>query len=362
MYQSMYRSTEPESENEPKASALFGSGSADAAAVSHYLSRLAGDGYAFASDQSRIRPLGGGYNNRLYEIEHASGIYVIKVYTADQAQRLDREYAALKRLSFLDSVPNVVTGDPRAPELSAPVLIYEKLPGSPVEPSSMTREDLDVLLETLFAVHGLSHPGDSPLARRAGPVRPVDCLGYIDETIHATALTAAMEDPSFRCAMEQLRDLRRCLAMMHLKPALWTDSQSSLCHGDCRPANVLRTGCGRIGLVDWEHAGIMDPFYEVAGFFWHPESAGLETSIRDGSMESYSEQSNDPHAFEKMAVYQTILPVQWAVRILSLIEGYDRQKVQPWNEPRPLEALWADLDRYLGLAAKQFAAVLPGQS
>ncbi len=362
MYRSMYRSLAPGSKNDPEASPLFGSESTDVAAVSRYLSRLAGEGHAFALNRSRIRPLGGGFNNRLYEIENASGIYVIKIYPADQAQRLDREYAAMERLSFLDTVPNIVTGDPRIPELSAPVLIYEKLPGSPAEPSSMTREDLDALLETWIAVHGLSDPGDSPLARQAGPVRPVDCLRYIDETIHATALTAAMEDPSFRHAMERLRDLRRCMAMMELRSALWADSLPSLCHGDCRPANLVRMGCGRIGLVDWEHAGIMDPFYEVAGFFWHPESAGLETSVRDGALESYCERSNDPHAFEKMAVYQAILPVQWAVRILSVIEGYDRQKVQPWNELRPLEALWSDLDLHLGLASEKLAGALPGQS
>ena len=362
MYQSMDRLKARDSENSPGVPPIFGSESTDVAAVSRYLSRLSRDGHAFASDRSRIRPLGGGYNNRLYEIENAAGIYVIKIYPADSAQRLGREYAAMERLSFLDTVPNAVTGDPRVPELSAPVLIYEKLPGSPVEPGSMTREDLDVILETWIAVHGLSEPGDSPLGRHAGPVRPVDCLRYIDETIHATALTAAMEDPSFRHAMERLRDLRRCLAMMDPRSALWEDFRPSLCHGDCRPANVLRTSHGRIGLVDWEHAGFMDPFYEVAGFFWHPESVGLETSVRDGALESYCERSNDPHAFEKMAVYQAILPVQWAVRILSLIEGYDRQIVQPWNEPRPLEALWSDLDRYLGLAAEKLAAVLPGQS
>ena len=342
-------STQRDREPPPRSAAE----SADLAAVARYLVRLAGDGHAFAAGQIPIRPMGGGFNNRIYEVDTGGGIYLVKVYPADRSQRLEREYAAMKRLSFLEAVPSAVAGDPWAAELNAPVLIYEKLPGAPVDPASMTREMLNPLLETMLAVHGISDPGDSALTTPAGPARPRDCLNFIDETLRAMAATAAMNEPPFREALDRLRDLRRYLDMIDLRPALWADCLPCLCHGDFRPANVITTGPGRVALVDWEHAGIMDPFYEVAGFFWHPESAGLEASLREEAIGDYCERSAQPHASEKMAVYQAILPVQWCVRILSLIEGYDRQAVQPWNEPRPLEALWGDLDRYVGLAAQR---------
>ena len=333
-----------------------GTESPDLVAMRRYLSRLALEGYPFIPDQNRIRPFGGGFNNRIYNVDTSAGDYLVKVYPADRVRRMERECAAMERLAFLDGVPKAVTADPRAAELNAPVLIYEKLPGSPVEVSSLTHEDLDLLLSTAVAVHGLSDPGDAKLDQPAGPARPRDCLRFIDGTRKGLASAGAMNDPPFRQAMNRLRDLRRYLDLADLKAGLWEEAEPALCHGDFRPANLLKSGTDRVGLVDWEHAGMMDPCYEVAGFFCHPESATLAAAKGEEAIAGYCERSGDPHAREKIAVYQAILPVQWSVRILSLIEGYDRQAVQPWNELRPLEALWEDLDRFLGLAAESLAA------
>ncbi|MCY3712583.1 MAG: aminoglycoside phosphotransferase family protein [Gemmatimonadetes bacterium] len=321
--------------------------------VTRYLARLASDGHDFAAGRHRIRPMAGGFNNRLYEVDTGGGSYLLKVYPHDRVRRLEREYASMKRLSALEGVPIAVSADPRAAGLNAPVLIYGKLPGSPVEPAGMTREDLDLLLGIVIRVHDIRDPGDPILARPAGPSRPEDCLRYMDEALHALSASAAMNDPSFRRTVDRLLDLRRGLDMMDLRPALWEDASPRLCHGDFRPANVIKEEPDRVALVDWEHAGIMDPFYEVAGFFWHPESADLAAGLREKVIAGYCERSVDPHASGKMEVYQAILPVQWCVRVLSLIEGYGRQVVQPWNEPRPLEALWEDLDRYVELAAQR---------
>lgn len=323
------------------------------AAVSRYLARLASDGHAFAAGRCRILPMAGGFNNRIYEVDTDQGTYLLKVYPHDRVRRLEREYAAMKRLSTLEGVPVAVSADARAAGLNAPVLIYRKLPGSPHEPAGMNREDLYLLLGIVARVHGIRDPGDPVLARPAGPASPDDCLRYMDETLRTLSATAAMNDPSFRRTVDRLHDLRRGLELMDLRPALWTDASPRLCHGDFRPANVIKEDPNRIALVDWEHAGIMDPFYEVAGFFWHPESVGLGAGLREEAIAGYCERSGDPHASGKMDVYQAILPVLWCVRVLSLIEGYGRQAVQPWNEPRPLEALWEDLERYIGLAAQR---------
>lgn len=329
-------------------------------AVSRYLAQLASEGHAFAAGQHRIRPMAGGFNNRIYEVDTGGGSYLLKVYPHDRVRRLEREYAAMKRLSALEGVPIAVSADARAAGLNAPVLIYGKLPGSPVEPAGMTRVDLDRLLGIVSRVHGIRDPGDPVLARPAGPSRPEDCLRYMDETLRALSVSAAMNDPSFRRSADRLLDLRRGLDQMDLRPALWADASPRLCHGDFRPANVIKADQDRVALVDWEHAGIMDPFYEAASFFWHPESADLEEGLREEAIAGYCERNGDPHASGKMEVYQAILPVQWCVRVLSLIEGYGREVVQPWNEPRPLETLWEDLERYIGLAGKRLGAALRG--
>ena len=323
------------------------------AAVSRYLARLASDGHAFAAGWHRVRPMAGGFNNCIYEVDTGDGSYLLKVYPHDRVQRLEREYAAMRRLSTLQGVPIAVSADARAAGLNAPTLIYEKLTGSPLEPAGTTREDIEQLLGILTRVHGIQDPGDPVLDRPAGPSRPEDCLRYMDETLGTLSASAAMNDPSFRRTADRLRDLRRGLDMMDLRSVLWADASPRLCHGDFRPANVIKEDPDRVALVDWEHAGIMDPFYEVAGFFWHPESEGLEAGLREEALAGYCERSADPHAGGKMDVYHAILPVQWSVRVLSLIEGYGRQAVQPWNVPRPPEALWEDVERYIGLAAQR---------
>ncbi len=332
----------------------------DPAALSRHVARLASDGHAFAAGQRRIRPMAGGFNNRIYEVDTDQGTYLLKVYPQGRVRRLEREYAAMKRLSALEGVPVAVSADARAAGLNAPVLIYEKLPGSPLESAGITRVDLDLLLGIMIRVHGIRDPGDPVLAGPAGPSCPEDCLRYMDETLRALSASAAMNDPSFRRTVDRLLDLRRGLDLMDLRPGLWTDAPPVLCHGDLRPANVIKEDPDRVALVDWEHAGIMDPIYEVAGFFWHPESAGLGTGLREEAIAGYCERSADPNASGKMEVYQAILPVQWCVRVLSLIEGYGRQAVQPWNEPRPLEALREDLERYIGLAGERLGAALRG--
>ncbi|MCY3554857.1 MAG: aminoglycoside phosphotransferase family protein [Gemmatimonadetes bacterium] len=329
-------------------------------AVSSYLARLASNGHAFAAGQHRILPMAGGFNNRIFEVDTGGGSYLLKVYPHDRVRRLEREYAVMRRLSTLEGVPVAVSADARAAGLNAPVLIYEKLPGSPVEPAGMNREDLDRLLGIVTRVHGIRNPGDPVLAQSAGPSRPEDCLRYMDETLRTLYASAAMNDPSFRRTVDRLLDLRRGLDRMDLRPALWADATPRLCHGDFRPANVIKADPDRVALIDWEHAGIMDPFYEVAGFFWHPESTDLEAGLREQAIADYCERITDPHAREKIEVYQAILPVQWCVRILTLIEGYGRQAVQPWNEPRPPEALWEDLERYIGLAGERLGAALRG--
>ncbi len=244
MYLSTYRSKVLDLQNDWGTPPRRAAESPDLEAVSLYLSRLAGAGHTFAAGRNRIRPLGGGFNNSIYEVDTATGIYIIKVYPADRAQRLERESAAMERLSFLDAVPRPLSADPWTAEMKAPVLIYEKLPGSPVESARMTREDLNLLMETLVEVHDLKVPPDSPLARPSGPARPMDCLGYIDKTMRDMAKSAALNDPPFRQTLDRLHDLRRCLSMMDLKPALWAESHPCLCHGDFQAGERAQDGSG----------------------------------------------------------------------------------------------------------------------
>lgn len=326
----------------------------DAEQVRQYAERLSRGDHPqeLNIDGADIRPLGQGYNNQLFELVSEYGAYVLKIYPRDRTQRLIRENKVLNLLNHTGVVPEVVLAVTVAEELEAPVLLYKKLPGAPVEISTADRQDLDHLQAVWHTVHGADLPDDPIVRKKAGPYTPEDNLRYIEKTIQSIDRTNTGLDAWTADMVKSVKDAYREVKRRNLRIDLWREPIHTICQADCRPANVLKVADGEFRLVDWEHAGVMDPLYEVAGFVWHPESLGMPAENRNYVIRAYCDQSRDLFAFEKIQVYQWILPVQWAVRILSLIIEYDRQIIQPWVTPRSVEALKTDVLTYLDRARR----------
>jgi hypothetical protein len=99
----------------------------------------------------------------------------------------------------------------------------------------------------------------------------------------------------------------------------------------------------------------MDPCYDIASFFTHPESLSIPHADRMRVFEACCSASDDRTFFDRISVYMTLLPAQWIAKILSLIAHYDRQIVQEGVRPRPKQALWEDLERYFEMAENRRA-------
>lgn len=300
-----------------------------------------------------VAPLGQGWNNRLYEIRTISGEYVLKVYPAGREERMRREYAALRALESVGSIPRACLSDAAAAFIDAPVLIYQKVPGRPIHGEELTEQDLDQLAEVWQRVHRLEPVRDTLLQTAVGPWEPAECLAYIERDLKTLSAYPVEGDPRLSDAVKQLRGLMRYAGLMDLKRSLWREPRLRLCQGDHRLANVIKDETGKLWLVDWEHAGIMDPAYEVAGFLWHPETSALTPSHRSQFIRAYCERSDNPFCYEQVSIYLSLLPLQWVSRLLILIVSGGAQPVQPWVTPLPVERLWLDLHRYLHAAATE---------
>ncbi len=326
----------------------------DTESVQRYARNLVNSGHPLAPSftDGNIRLLGHGYNNQLFEIESAYGSFVLKVYPAGHAHRLVREYKVLSLLQPIGAMPEVLLAEPYAKDLGVPVLIYKKLPGEAVQAETLARSDLIQLQDLWQKIQRVHMPADPIIQESVGPRIPEDCIRFIEKTIQSMARSETGNTLFFQEAFEQLVRLFQNLKRLDLRMGLWQEAPQCLCQADCRPANMLKDEIGKIRLVDWEHAGLMDPIYEVVGFFWHPETLALPIQEREYGMRLYCEHSADKYAFEKMQIYQPILPVQWATRILKMIDDYDEQMTRPWVTLRSVEDLSTDVTTYLQIASK----------
>lgn len=268
-----------------------------------------------------------------------------------------REYAALRLLEHVPAVPQAVWGEPEAKFLDTPVLLYWKAPGRPILESGVVDADLNNLSALWLRIHHTELPRDTPLSVPAGPVRPRECLDYIYRTTRTLIRMADDRDHRFRAGVDRLKEYVRRLEVQDLKEGLWNNQHTGLCQVDSRLGNMVKDENGSVWLVDWEHAGLMDPAYEVAGFFSHPEAAIITPAQRDRCIRAYCQGSDDTCCYDKIMVYLTILPVQWMARILTLIAD-DGQPVQPWVTPTSKEDLWRDVDRYQELAGERLSGAL----
>lgn len=297
-----------------------------------------------------VSVLGHGYNNLLYTLSTDAIDLVLKVYPQGRQDRMQREHAALSLLSSVDSVPDLVLGEPNARFIERPVLIYYKVTGSPLDADKIGPADLDGLAEIWATIHGTQVPNAGPLAKPVGPSAPRMCLDLIDRELLSLKGSLDQQSPLVHETLTYLHEFRRCLDMLDLKPHLWREPQGRLCQADSQLTNVVKGSCGMLYLVDWEHAGLMDPAYEIASFFQRPDSLQLSRKQRDNCIDRYVDRRGISADRDRIAVYLTVLPVQWVARLTSLLASQNSTPMQPWITPRSNEELAADLREAMALA------------
>jgi thiamine kinase-like enzyme len=191
----------------------------------------------------RIEPLGGGITNHNFKVTLDGDAYVLRIGGRDtQLLGIQRpaEREAAARAASVGTGPEVV-----AFLADDGVLVTRFVEGSPVPPEQLrTREGLARVVAALKPFHG-----GPPIASSFDSFRVV-------ETYATTAAEHGVPAPATYTSAKELADaVELALGDRRLIP----------CHNDLLNANFILDG-ERLWIVDWEYAGMGDPFFDLGNF------------------------------------------------------------------------------------------------
>ncbi len=190
-----------------------------------------------------LEPLGGGITNRNFKVAVGGETFVLRIGGKDTALLgidRDAEHAASLVAADLEIGPEVVAFV--EPEGS---LITRFVAGSPLPVEEMRRtETLRQVAEMLRRLHD-------------GPSFPARFDSFrVVEAYLATAASQGVATPrEYERAKQTADEIERTRGPRAARP----------CHNDLLNANFIRKD-ETIRIVDWEYAGMGDPFFDLANF------------------------------------------------------------------------------------------------
>jgi thiamine kinase-like enzyme len=217
-----------------------------------------------------IEPLGGGLTNHNFKVTVGGEAFVLRVGGADtELLGIDRghEHRAAVVAAELGVGPEVVAFF--ADESCLVTRFVEAAPTDPAwirEPETIAR-----VARTLRRIHdGPAVPG------RFDSFRVVEAYA---ETVVARGGTLPAEHAAAKATADRIE---AALGPRPLRP----------CHNDLLSANLLDDGV-RIRIVDWEYAGMGDPFFDLANF---AVNNGLDEDDDGLLLDAYGEPGDDAEA------------------------------------------------------------------
>lgn len=203
-----------------------------------------------------VEPLGGGITNENFKVTLDGEAFVLRIGGKDtELLGIDRsvEHGASRVAAELGVGPEVVSFlEPEG------YLVTRFVAGRPVPPEEMRRP------ETIAHAAGalrLVHEGP-PIPGRFDSFRVV-------EDYRQTALAHGVSVPeAYERASETAAAIERARGAPEPRP----------CHNDLLNANFIHDG-ERLRIVDWEYAGMGDPFFDLANFSINHELGEAENRL-----------------------------------------------------------------------------------
>lgn len=239
-------------------------------------------GFAGAEIVSR---LSGGPTNHSFEVEKGGERYVLRL-DKPEAARLGLDRQGEKAVCAV--IADAGLGDPAVYfDAEAGVYLRRFVPGRSWEPRDLENPDnLERLAALLSRIHAL------PPAGRA--FKPLKAAGRYARQIGT-------------------REAGELFGRAATAYALVRPSTPALCHNDLVCQNVVE-GEG-LTLIDWEYAGIGDPFFDLAVVVQHH---GLEEDLAQCFLHAYLDNEPVPEQLEQLQVqcrfYQSLLNL-WYMRV-----------------------------------------------
>jgi thiamine kinase-like enzyme len=232
-----------------------------------------------------IAPLGGGITNRNFKVEVGGEAFVLRIGGKDtELLGIDRdaERAASRTAAELGLAPDVIAF---------------------VEPEGY--------LVTRYVDGEVGHvdaarAGAALRRLHAGPAFPSRFDSFrVVEAYHATALEHGADVPD---AYERASELARAIERRR------RDARRCPCHNDLLNANFIDDGV-RLWIVDWEYAGMGDPFFDLGNFAVNHE---LDAAGERALLAAYG--SADEDALVLMRFMSDFREAMWGIVQLAISE------------------------------------------
>jgi thiamine kinase-like enzyme len=230
--------------------------------------------------QGPVRPLEGGITNRNLLVRFGGDDYVVRLLGKDtQVLGIDREAERLatKQAAELGIAPKVaaMVDDP-------PCLVTCYIEGSLITPERL-RESIENIGRMLRSFH------------RSGIGLPADFRVY-DLVRHYAEVARSRGDEPPAAYEDALRTAREIVGAVRDHP----DHQPLPTHNDLLGANILDAG-DRIVIVDWEYAGMGDPFFDLGNFSVNNE---LDADEQQRLLEAYFDEPATPRRLAALQLFQ----------------------------------------------------------
>lgn len=239
--------------------------------------------------KASVEVLGGGITNHNFKVSLDDGVYVLRIAGRDtELLGIDRgvEHEASLAAAAVGVGPEVV-------EFVEPegFLVTRFIEGTIVPVERMREaETIRRVARSLRAVH-------------AGPSLPARFSSFrVVEDYRTTAFAHGTEVPAaYAWARQIARRIERARGAFPERP----------CHNDLLNANFIDDG-GRIRIVDWEYAGMGDPFFDLANFSINHE---LDADDRRQLLEAYfgALRAGDERALDLMRFMSDFREAMWGV-------------------------------------------------
>jgi thiamine kinase-like enzyme len=217
--------------------------------------------------RTRVEPLLGGITNANYFVDLGDEQVVLRL-SGEHAGLLGinrrHETAANDLASSIGVAPDVILflEDQN-------VMVTRFIPGRPIPPDELSRQPmLGAVASTLRRLHD------------AGTIDSVFDPFSIVRTYHETASARGVDEPfDFTAATNVLDEIS----------AVRPFRATAFCHNDFLNGNFIFDG--EVRVVDWEYAGMGDPFFDLANL---SVNHGFDAAADEGLLTGYFGRSNEP--------------------------------------------------------------------
>ncbi len=261
-------------------------------------------------------------SNNLYDLRVDDRYLIVKEFLKPN-ELLDapaREHSALLKLVPHDIAPQPVFYDAAV----GPVVVYEFMQGEMWDRCLPSAAKLAELAGLWLYLHSLPTNG---LWLSRGQETPLAETGLgLERLLEQYAVWASTDFPQGRRGVSffpQIIDRgRRVVAdLTQCIPEL------CFCRSDARFANVIDRPTGRLGLIDWEDAGLRDPARGLGTLLTHPNQEDLLDEVAwQPFLAPYlaGREPQDPTIRQRLDLYLGIFPLFWLAILLNA--GVDRAK------------------------------------